>query len=220
MDVRYGLIQTLMGSSAIEVDLDGYRQYTTQLSLAEYDQVIEAFSSHRTQEAFADGIEIGRARRDLHDLDRGAFGHCGEPLPELVIVASDEQFRSVTIGYGLADLLGRPSVGGTAGHIEVNSFPRALDYEEEREDRAKEHIVELQKVACLIVAAVIADERVPALAPCTWWPYVPLVLLDGSFTDADTELQEFTANRSAPRSTLSLAIAWISVTISGASRLG
>lgn len=136
-----------MGSRVIEVDLDVLLQNATQLSLAEYDHVIEAFPSHRTQEAFADVIEIGRARRDLHNLDCSALGQGREPLPELVIVVSDEKFRSVTVRRGLAKLLSRPSIGGTAGHIEVNDFPRAVDYEEECEDGAKEHIVELQKVA-------------------------------------------------------------------------
>ena len=58
---RYCLRQTLMGPRAIAVDLDVLLQNTTQLSLAEYDDMVEALSAHRTQEAFANSIEIGRA---------------------------------------------------------------------------------------------------------------------------------------------------------------
>ena len=107
------------------------------------DHVVEALPAHRTKKAFAGGVQIEGARRDLHNLDLSALGHGGEPFPELVIVVSDEVLRSVTVRRGLPEFLGRPSVGGAAGHIEVNDFPRAVDYEEEREDRAKEHIVEL-----------------------------------------------------------------------------
>ena len=56
---RYFLPQTLMGPSAIEVDLDILLQNATQLLLAEYEHVVEALPAHRTQEAFADGIQIG-----------------------------------------------------------------------------------------------------------------------------------------------------------------
>ena len=79
-----------MGSSAIEVDLDVRLQNAAQLSLAEYEHVVEALSAHRTQEAFADGTQIGRTRRDPHNFDARPLGHGGEPLPELVIVVSDE----------------------------------------------------------------------------------------------------------------------------------
>ena len=55
-------------------------------------------------------------------------------------------------------MLGRPSVGRAAGHIEGNDFPRAVDHEEEREEGAQEHVVELQEVAGPNVAAVVSDE--------------------------------------------------------------
>ena len=156
---RYPLPQTLLGPSAIEVDLDVRLQNATQLSLAEYEHVVEALSAHRIKKAFADGVQIWGARRDLHNLDLSALGHGGEPLPELVIVVSDEVLRSVTVRRGLPELLGRPGVGRAADHIEMNDFPRAVDHEEEREDGAKEHVVELQDVAHPNVAAVVSDEE-------------------------------------------------------------
>ena len=97
---RYPLPQTLMGPSAIEVDLDVLLQNATQLSLADYDHVVEALPAHRTKKAFTDGVRIGGARRDLHNLDLSALGHGGEPFPELVIVVSDEYFGPSP--YGVA----------------------------------------------------------------------------------------------------------------------
>ena len=87
---RYPLPQTLMGPSEIEVNLDILLQNATQLSLADYDHVVEALPAHRTKKAFADEVQIGGARRDLHNLDLSALGHGGETLPGLVIVVSYE----------------------------------------------------------------------------------------------------------------------------------
>ena len=70
-----------------------------------------------------------------------------------------------------------------------------MDHEEEREDRnGTEHVVELQEVARPNVAAVVSDEGVPALAPFTGWPYMPHVLLNGSFTDANAQLQQLASD--------------------------
>ena len=72
-----------MRSGAIEVELDVLLQHATQMSLVEYDHVIEALPAYRTQEAFADGVQIGSARRDPHHLDPSARSHGGELLAEL-----------------------------------------------------------------------------------------------------------------------------------------
>ncbi len=58
-----------MGSSPIEVDLDVLLQNPTQLSLVEYDHVVQALPTHCSKETLTDGIQVGRARRDLHGFD-------------------------------------------------------------------------------------------------------------------------------------------------------
>ena len=138
-----------------------------QLPFAEYYHVVQALPTHRSEEAFADGVQIGRAWRDLHDIDARPLGHGVKSSSELVIVVSDEVLRSVTGRRGLPELLGRPSVGRAAGHIEMNGFPRAVNHEEEREDGTKEHVVELQEVASPNVAAVVSDEGFQV------WPRLP-----------------------------------------------
>ncbi len=215
---RYSLPQTLMGPSAIEVDLDVLLQNATKVSLAEYDYVVEALPAHQTKEAFADGDQIGRARRDLDNLDVSGLGQGGERLPERLVVVSDEVLRSVAVRRVLPELLGRPSVSGAAGDVEVNESPGGVYHEEEREDGAKAHVVELQEVARPKVAAVVSDEGGPALAPFTRWPYLPQTLLNGSFTDPNAKFQQLASD--APKSTLSLAIAWMRLMGSGASRFG
>ena len=98
---RYPLKQPLMRTGTIEVDLNVLPQYTMQLPFAEYYHVVQALPTHRSEEAFADGVQIGRAWRDLHDIDARPLGHRVESSPKLVIVVSDELRRSVTEWRGL-----------------------------------------------------------------------------------------------------------------------
>ena len=129
---RYRLTQPLMWTGTIEVGLNILPQYTMQPPFAEYDHVDQALPTPRAQEALADWVQIGRARRALHDFDARPLGHGVESCSKLVIVVSDEVLRSVTVRRGLSESLGRPGVGRAAGDVEVNNLPRAVDYQEER----------------------------------------------------------------------------------------
>lgn len=104
-----------MGPGTIEVDLDVFLQHATQLSLFEYDHRVEVLPAHRTEEAFADGIQIGRARRYLHNLDLSALGYGSKPLAELLVVVLNQVPRPSVVRCSLRRLLGASSVSGTAG---------------------------------------------------------------------------------------------------------
>ena len=110
-----------MGPSTIEVDPDVRLQNPTQLSFVAYVYGVEALPTHGSREAFADGIQVGRARWDGHDFDARPLGHGVKSSSELVIIVSDlasVRHRSAW-SPGVA---GPPSVGRAAGHIE----PRIL----------------------------------------------------------------------------------------------
>ena len=80
------------------------------------------------------GFKLGERGGDFDNVDRSAFGRGGESLPEFVVVVPNEVARPLAVWRGLPELLGGPSVGGTARHIEMDHFPRPVDYEEECED--------------------------------------------------------------------------------------
>jgi hypothetical protein len=88
--------------------------------------MVEALPAHRTQEAFAHGIQNGSARRELH-LARRAIGYGGEPLPEVFSVVSNEVRRAKAERRGFAKLLGEPSVSGMAGRVWEGTFLFASD---------------------------------------------------------------------------------------------
>ena len=57
---RYLLVQSLVRSGNVEVSLDVLPENASQVSLTQDYDMVEAFSAHRPQEAFTDGIQIGR----------------------------------------------------------------------------------------------------------------------------------------------------------------
>ncbi len=64
---------------------------------------------------------------------------------------------------GLPELLRDPGIGRTAGHIEAHDFTRAVVHDREREDGAKERVVELKEVACPNLAGIslLGGEAIP-----------------------------------------------------------
>jgi hypothetical protein len=117
----YPLKQPLVWTGAIEVGFNVLPQYTMHLPLARYYHLVQALPPHRAEEALADWVQIGRTRRDLHDLGAPPLGYGVESPSEPVIVISNEVLRSVTVRRGLQELPGHPGVGRAAGHIETES---------------------------------------------------------------------------------------------------
>ena len=81
-----------------------------------------------------------------------------------------------------------------AGHIEVHDFTRAVVHDKEREDGAKERVVELKEVACPNLAGMVFEEGAPGLPSFARWPCAPDVLLNGSLADANAQLQQLAAD--------------------------
>jgi len=74
------------------------------------------------------GLRLGERGGIFATYDCSALGHGGEPLPELVIGVPNEVRRPEAVWCGLAQLLGGPSVGGTAGHVEMDDFARVVGH--------------------------------------------------------------------------------------------
>jgi len=99
---RYVLVRTLLRAGNVEVVVDVFSENATQVSLAEDDDVIQALSANRTKEAFADWVQIGRARRNPHDLDPRTLGDGGESSCNSVVVVANQIPRGVARRRGLS----------------------------------------------------------------------------------------------------------------------
>jgi hypothetical protein len=71
-----------------------------QVPLAEYDHVVQARPTRRAEQALADWIQTGGARRDLHDFDVRPRSYGVESFSKLLVVVSDEYFGPSP--YGVA----------------------------------------------------------------------------------------------------------------------
>ena len=93
------MLQTLMRSGNVKVGLDIRFQNATQLSLAEYDHVVQAFPAHRSEEALADWIQIGRARWELRGRSRNqVLNRVGDEGPPPVETARSGLCRISSTG--------------------------------------------------------------------------------------------------------------------------
>jgi hypothetical protein len=102
--LRYSLV----GSGMVEVRLVLLHQ-PMQMSFAEDEEEIQALPSHTAQEAFADGICLGRAVRCPQDLYPGSGSI--ERRAVLGVVVADEKARSLAKRGCISQLLGDPGIG-------------------------------------------------------------------------------------------------------------
>ena len=82
----------------------------------EYEQMIEALTSHTAQEALTDGIGTWSVIRGFENLDATRLGNPREGHPKLAIIITDELLRSDTKSGSFPQLLCRPRIGGRSRH--------------------------------------------------------------------------------------------------------
>src|SRR5436305_11179859 len=122
-------------------------QDTMQLLLMEDQHVVQASSPDTAQKAFTDRIRAFRMRRRYQYLDTAGCCHTCETGPKLAFVITDKILGKLSIRSCLPQLLCGPRVGGRALHADMDNLPRSQFNEEKREERPKEEIGDLEKIA-------------------------------------------------------------------------
>lgn len=192
---RNALAESLVRSGSVEVS-GVLAEYATKMLFAQDDHLVEALAANAAEEALADGVHVRRAHCRRDDPDTRAGGYAVELRAEFAIVAQ-EQLRSDPALRRVAQLLGSPGRARTSRNREMNHLARAQVDDEEREQRPEPHIIDLKKIAR--PGGVVAQKRSPTLTVVRW-TYVSDVALNGSFREADTQLEEFAPNAlGAPR---------------------
>ena len=82
---RDALTDPLVWAASVEV-WHPFGQYSPKVILAEDQDVIEALAAQAAEEAFADGIPVGRVRRDRDHGDARAIGGGGKVAAEFAVV--------------------------------------------------------------------------------------------------------------------------------------
>jgi hypothetical protein len=163
--------------------------------LPEDDHVVEALASDTSEEPLADRIQIRGLRRIVENDDTCTLGDRGKLLPKLVVVIADQVSRPFAPGSGLPQLLCGPLVARRPSDIEVEDFAGPTVDDEERKEGPEHHVVELQKITSLDIAAVVVEKGRPR-PPRRYARFVnpAHVLLDSPLAHFDAELEELTAD--------------------------
>jgi hypothetical protein len=104
---------------------------TVELFLMQDQEMIQAFSSHASQKAFADGICSWRSVRRSKYLDATRCCDASETVAKLAIIIANEIPGSLSIGSCFSQLLRCPSVGRRARYADMNDLTRAQFDDEE-----------------------------------------------------------------------------------------
>ncbi len=156
-------MNTLMGSGPIEVRTIPI-EHALELLLVKDQQVVKAFVSYTPQEAFADRIGSGSVKRCVKNLNRTRGRHPGETGPKFAIVIADQILRCLPIRRGFSQLLGYPGISRGTSNSDMD-HPSGLEFdEEEREERSKEEIGDLQEVTGPDICGVIVQKGRPSLS--------------------------------------------------------
>ena len=164
---RDSLVDTLVGPRVIEVG-DVFLDDAVKMALAEYEEVVQAFSAETPQESFADGVGLWRPDWCSEHLDVCFRGHSGEGRPVLAVIVTDEESRRFAQRSSIAELLSDPGVGRVASYGEVDDAAGLEFDDDEDEDGAEQGIVSLEEVTGPDLVGVVSEECGPRLSGCPW----------------------------------------------------
>jgi len=179
-----------MWPGSVEVGHIGI-EHALELLLLQDEQMIEALTSHTSQEAFTDGIGSRGVIGRFENLDATGLGNSCKAHAKLAIIVPNEILRPHAISSGLPKLLGGPSVGGRARHAEVDHSTRVEFDNEEGEQRAEEEVSHGEKVTGPDLLSMGVQERLPDLSMWSCGAHSSHVLLNRPLADAEAQLKQF-----------------------------
>ena len=162
--------------------------------LLDNEEVIQAFSPHTTQKTFANGIGLRGLIRGSKHLDATGFRYSCKMLPEFPIIIPNQVCGYLPIWRCLPQLLRNPGIGGGSCHIHVHDFPRFQLDDEKGKQRTEEEIGDLQEITGPHLCCMIAEKGLPSLSTSAFWMDLLHILLNGPFTHANLQLEQFSTD--------------------------
>ena len=188
---RDALVDTLMRPGEVVV-VDELGDEAIQLLAAEDEHMVQALSLETADEPFAVSIGCWVSERCSQFPNTTAGCDGGERLSILAIPIANEVPGCFVPGCSLAQLLGRPTVGGRGGDGRVNYPARFQLHHDKDVQWTKEQITDDGEIAGPDVASVVPQEGGPGLA--RGLAQFGDILLNGAFADLDTQLEQFASN--------------------------
>ena len=116
------LLNTLMRSCPVEVH-HILIEHALKLLLVEDQQMVKAFLSHTSQEAFADRIGSWCMNGRFENLNSTRCRHASKARPKFAIVITNQILRCLPIRGSFSELLRNPGIGRRPCHDYVDHFP-------------------------------------------------------------------------------------------------
>ena len=116
---REPLRNPLMRPGSVEVGHIGI-EHALELPLLQDQQVIQAFLSHTSQEAFTDGIGSWGMNRRLEKFDATGPGNSAEMRSILAVAITDQILRCLPKRGSFSQLLGDPRIGRGSCHTHMD----------------------------------------------------------------------------------------------------
>src|SRR5215472_5599629 len=110
-----------MGSCSVEVLHIGI-EHPLELLLLKDQQVVQAFLSHTSGEALADGIGLGCMNRGFEKLDATGRRHSAETGSKLAVVITYQILRRMPIRGRFTELLCHPGIRWGSCHADMDNL--------------------------------------------------------------------------------------------------
>ncbi len=135
------------------------------MAFPKYQQMVQAFTPDRPDEAFTDSIRSGCFDGGGNDVDVSTGSDRCKMRPILVIIVADQMLGTLIERRCFAQLLGRPGIGRMAGNTHMNHAPRAEFHDHEGKQRPEEDVRDLDKITGPDGFRLIMQETQPRLFP-------------------------------------------------------
>ena len=136
-------------------------QQVSEMPFAENDDVIEAFPSNRPDDALGEGILPGCLWGDEDLVDPHAFHASCENVAVDGVAIAEQVLGCGLFWEGLDELLGDPSGGRVAAHIDVEEFAAVMLKDHEPEEQAEGQGRNYEEVNGGDLVAVRSQEGAP-----------------------------------------------------------
>src|SRR5258707_5110756 len=165
------------------------QQYVTEVSLAEYNNVVKAFPSDRTDQPFSISILPRGARRRRSIADAYRSESTDKNLTISAVPVTNEIAGSLLPPAGFRDLICDPFCGWMRCDAKPQNMSPAVPHDQQSIEQAKRDCRHDEHIHRSDPISVVAEECPPALG---WRVSSPdHVLSHARLSDIDAELEEF-----------------------------
>ena len=155
-----------------------------------HDQdMIQTLPANAAQKALADCIGPRSRDGSSEDVDATRCRDARQLGAVLAVVISKKETRSLVKRGGFTQVLGDPLIGWMPGHSDMDHCARAEFTNEERKERSKPEIGDLEDVAGPDLVRVIVHEGGPRLAMVLRWSSLAHIRLYRALAYLDAQLQ-------------------------------